>query len=236
MNQIKFFGAALFLVCSALTPVSVYSEQAEGKEESKPEAKAPATESKEKEVTKTEPVKPEVKAEVKKVEEVANVPAHEGKCLASEEIIRDIEARENAIKLKEAQFQERENEIAAEKNAIKDDLARLELIRNEIQGIKGKALAEHEEKVNRLVETFESMSPKSAALVIAKVDEDLAVTALSKVSTAKAAKILAAMDATKSSHLSEMIVYGQGKSKLSKTEERSLENGESHQRSPANSR
>lgn len=151
----------------------------------------------------------------------------EDRCLASEEIIKDIEAREAAIKQKETQFAEREKEIEAQKVALKEEMAKLETMRAEIQGIRGRELAANEEKVNKLIETFEGMSPKSAAAVLAKVDEELAVTALSRLSTVKAGKILGQLDPVKSSQLSEMIAFGPNKKGKEKA------NGESNQRAPA---
>jgi flagellar motility protein MotE (MotC chaperone) len=129
-------------------------------------------------------------------------------CLVSGELIQDLEVRELALKEREAAISEREKDIDAQKAAVKEELNKLEVARQEIQGVRGKELADREEKVNRLIETFETMSPKSAAQVIARVDEELATTALSRLSTAKAGKILSALDPNKSSRLSEMLAFG----------------------------
>ena len=164
--------------------------------------------------------------------ETVKEPVRESKCLASEEIIRDLEAREKVLKEKETSIAEREKDIEAQKTALKEELTKLETTRAEIQGIRGKDLAEHEEKINKLIEAFESMSPKSAAAVISKVDEELAVTALSRLTTTKAGKILAVMDPVKSSHLSELIAFGNPKASKGKEKD----SGESTQRAPASSR
>ena len=210
----------LLLIATAFLAQSVGGAETESKKvapqaEAKAESKADA---------KTEAAVP---AETVAKKE-APVREREGTCLASEEIIQDLETRENALKQKEVAISEREKELEAQKVALKDEMAKLEATRQEIQGIRGKEIAANEEKVNKLIETFESMSPKTAAAVISKVDEELAVTALSRLTTAKAGKILAAMDATKSSRLSEMMAFGNSKNKG-----KEKENDESHQRAPA---
>lgn len=156
----------------------------------------------------------EAKAETKsetKAEKIAARPSSSA-CLVSEELVQDIEAREKRIAEKEQALQEKEQDLEAQKQAIVVEMKKLETQRNELQGIKTQKLAAQEEQMNKLVETFESMSPKAAAQVIAKVDEELATLALSKVSSQKTAKILSAMDAQKASRLSEMIAYGTGTS------------------------
>jgi len=161
---------------------------------------------------------------------IAKRPSTE--CIASEELVQDLEAREQKVKERETALAEREQELDSEKKAVNDELTKLEATRAEIQGIHGKALAEREEKVNKLIETFESMSPKSAAAVIGGVDEELAVTALSRLTSSKAGKILANLKPEQSSKLSEMMAYGHnpvtGKEKTTR--------GESNERAPASTK
>src|SRR5207247_535040 len=54
-----------------------------------------------------------------------------------------------------------------------------------------------------LVETFEKMSPKSAAPMIANLEENLAIAVIGQISTEKLAKIMSAMDLQRSGHLTE---------------------------------
>lgn len=173
----------------------------------------------------------DVKAADVKTTETAPVakPAKKvsSECLASEEIIQDIEAREQKINEREAQLVDREKEIEAQQKIVREELAKLEAVRAQIQGVNAQAMAEREEKVNKLIETFETMSPKAAAGVLGKVDDELAVTALSRLSTVKAGKILANLNPDKSSKLSELMAFGRaGKEKA---------RGESAERAPANS-
>lgn len=162
---------------------------------------------------------------VEKLSPAASVAASE--CLASEEVIRDLEAREKKIKQKEESLAEKEKELAAQQLAIKEELNKLEQRQGEIQSARSKELAANEEKVSKLIETLESMSPKAAAGVLGGVDEELAVVALSRLTSVKAGKILSNLKNDKSSRLSELMAYG----KLNTGKEKAR--GESVERSPA---
>lgn len=165
---------------------------------------------------------------VEKLSPAASVAATE--CLASEEVIRDLEAREKKIKQKEEALVEKEKELAAQQLAIKEELNKLEQRQGEIQSARSKELAANEEKVSKLIETLESMSPKAAAGVLGGVDEELAVVALSRLTSVKAGKILSNLKNDKSSRLSELMAYG----KLNTGKEKTR--GESVERSPASSK
>lgn len=180
---------------------------------------------------------PEKKAEhatepAKAAEPVAEKPVAKrpsGGCLASEEVIADLELREQQLKSREAALREREKEIDSQQAAVKEEIGKLDSARAEVQGAHVKELAEREEKVNKLIETFESMSPKTAAAVIGGVDDELAVTALSRLTNVKAGKILGNLNPEKSSRLSEMMAYGKAVSGKEKSR------GES-ERAPASKR
>ncbi len=155
----------------------------------------------------------------------ASVAASE--CLASEEVIRDLENREKKIKQKEEALVEKEKELAAQQVAIKEEMNKLEIRQGEIQSARSKELAANEEKVSKLIETLESMSPKAAAGVLGGVDEELAVVALSRLTSVKGGKILSNLKNDKSSRLSELMAYG----KLNTGKEKPR--GESTERNPA---
>ena len=167
----------------------------------------------------------EESANVEKLSPAASVAATE--CLASEEVIRDLETREKKIKQKEESIVEKEKELAAQSLAIKEEMNKLETRQGEILSTKAKELAANEEKVSKLIETLETMSPKAAAAVMAGIDEELAVTALSRLTSVKAGKILSNLKNDKSSRLSELMAYG----KVNTGKEKSR--GESSERNPA---
>lgn len=151
-------------------------------------------------------------------------------CLASEEVIQDLESREKKLKQREETLNEKEKDLTAQQSAVKEEMTKLEGKRAEIQGAHQKELADREEQVAKLIETFESMSPKSAAQVMNGVDDELAVMTLSKLSSTKAGKILANLKPEKSAHLSELMAYG--KTKNGKESSRA----ESENRAPASNK
>ncbi len=153
-------------------------------------------------------------------------------CIASEAIIADLEDREAKLKKKEAELVEREKEILAQKSAVKAELTKVEAASADQQGVKAKESAEREEKVNKLVETFDGMSPKAAAQVLSGVDDELAVTVLSQLPSVKAGKILANLKPAQSSKFSELMAYGKKNNQNGKENTRV----ESTERSPASNK
>lgn len=148
-------------------------------------------------------------------------------CLASEEVVQDLELREKKLKEREESLKEKEKEIAAQAAAVKEELSRLESRKSEVQSAKQKELAQREEQVNKMIETLEGMSPKAAAQVVGGVEDDLAVLVLGRLTSSKAGKILSNLKAEKSARLAEMIAYGG----LAKRKEGAK--GDSHERNPA---
>jgi flagellar motility protein MotE (MotC chaperone) len=173
-----------------------------------------------------EEAKVETKVETQGASQVEVKAPVSNACLASEEIIQDLQIREEKLKAREAELAEREKDLDAQKKAVAEELAKLDEVQKQAQGAYAKEVAEREEKVNKLIETFETMSPKAAAAVLGGVDEELAVIALSRLSTVKAGKILSNLNPEKSSKLSELIAFGQRKEKV---------RGESVERTPATS-
>ncbi len=199
----------LALVAFAAAPIVIGSAEQAKKEEAKKEEvkKGEKKDAKKDDAKKEASAKKEGDAQSETEEKIPAKASTE--CLASEEVIQDLELREKKLKEKEEAIKEKETELDAQQVAIKDEMAKLEGKRAEIQGIHQKELAEREEQVNKLIETFEGMSPKSAAQVIGGVDDELAVMALSKLSSVKAGKILGNLKPEKSAKLSEMMAYGQ---------------------------
>ena len=208
------FGVLLILLALVSAPILIGS--------------AESTDSKT-EVTKPETAKTETKS--------ARLPTKaKTECLASEELIKDLEEREQKLKDKEIALTEREKEVAEQTKAVKEEVAKLETNRVQLQGIHAKEMAEREEKVSKLIETFESMSPKTAAQVIAGLDDELAVTALSRLTSVKAGKILGNMNAAKSAKLSEMMAFGKTPIAANVSTGKEKARGESTERAPASTR
>lgn len=126
-----------------------------------------------------------------------------GACLVDESAIEDIQNAKREVAAREQAVKKLEAELQAKEKALKEELVRIEAVRDEIKQLNQVTVAQNEEKIAKLVETFENMSPRSAAQVVANIDENLAVEAMRRLSSIKLAKILSALDSKKSAVLTE---------------------------------
>jgi len=125
--------------------------------------------------------------------------------LPSPTAIADVKKQREMLGRREKELESREEELKKKEQAIASELAKLEELRNGISRLDETRRKENEEKVAKLVETLETMSPKAASQLIAGIDEALAVSAITKMTTPKLAKIMNIMDPTKSSRLTELM-------------------------------
>lgn len=128
-----------------------------------------------------------------------------GGCLTDEASVADAQELKKELSKRDAELKRREAELTAKETALTDELKKLDALREEIKQSQTLGDAKSEEKVGKLVETFESMSPKAAAAIVGSVDERLAVEAMARLSSAKLGKILAAMEPAKSAPLAERL-------------------------------
>lgn len=132
-------------------------------------------------------------------------------CLTSEESLKDFQAKERSIQAQMTALKQKEEELKSLESSIEAQLAKLDKLQQALTGAAAKEKEEQESKVKRLVDTFETMSPKAAAKVIAELDDQLAAQTLSKLSTTKAGKVLANLNVEKASQLSQIIALGNRK-------------------------
>lgn len=128
-----------------------------------------------------------------------------GACLTDETAIEDMKKVREELVAKQKELEKRETELAAKEQALQDQLKQIESVRDEIKQAQSLGSAADETKIAKLVETFEGMSPKAAAAVLAGVDEGLATQALMRLSSPKTGKILAAMDSAKAAKITELL-------------------------------
>lgn len=153
------------------------------------------------------PTDPAIEKVVEEVKASAPRPTAraKGACLTDESAIADMQRLKNELEEKRKELAKRETEIVAREAALNEELKKIESIRDEIKQAGGQTTAEEEAKIAKLVETFETMSPKAAAGVVSSIDERLARDAMSRISSAKLGKILSAMDSAKSARLTESL-------------------------------
>lgn len=129
-------------------------------------------------------------------------------CLSDEVVILELKERERKIEEVRSSLEKEKMELETAKKVLEEERKKLEEIRIQISKKRLENKIQDEEKVSRLVETFEKMSPKGSSKILSKVDEDLAVAAMSRISTARLAKIMNLMSPEKASSLSERMTLG----------------------------
>jgi flagellar motility protein MotE (MotC chaperone) len=126
-------------------------------------------------------------------------------CLLDEHAIEDFKKARLILEEKERSLQLREAELKSAQSAFEEELNKLSLVRKEIEKIQSLHKKDQEENISKLVEAFETMSPKASAQLLSRVDEVLAVEAMSKISTQKLAKIMNIMESEPLSKLTERL-------------------------------
>jgi flagellar motility protein MotE (MotC chaperone) len=189
MKKMTRLRGILFVLLAAVSGggalVSVLAE--EKREEAKPAERAPAQDSTDTAV-------------------VAAMLRDQGEgCLVDAAALDDMRIKREELLTKTKWLAEREAELLAKEKALKDEMEKLQLIREEIGLVDAARRKENEERVAKLVETFELMSAKSAAQMLSSLDETLAVSTIGRMSTQKLAKILNVMETGRSSRLAESL-------------------------------
>lgn len=132
-------------------------------------------------------------------------PASSGECLATAATLEDIRVQRAQLADREKAIQAKEAELTALKAAVEEEFAKLESSRAEILKVEDLSKKENEEKIAKIVETLETMSPKSASVMLAQLDDALAVTAMQRLATPKLAKMMNTMEPRRSARLTELL-------------------------------
>jgi flagellar motility protein MotE (MotC chaperone) len=147
---------------------------------------------------------------------LAEHKSSDGSCIADSAAIEDLQMRRQEIETKLKEIAAKEAELKARETAVADELKKIQGIRDDIKKTNVLKTKENDEKVSKLVETFETMSPKAAAEMLATMDESLAVAAVGRITTQRLAKIMNLMKSGDSTRLSESLV-GVARTNESKT-------------------
>jgi len=154
-------------------------------------------------------------------------------CLAAQTAIEDMSKAKEELENRKKELTAKEAELRTRENMIQEQLKSLENMRDLISKTQVKIKIEDEEKINRLVETMLTMSPKAASKMLSSLDDRLAVSAISKMETQRLGKILNVTDPVKFSKLSELMagVIRTSGSSSGVTEGVSVSQGSNSQRS-----
>lgn len=137
---------------------------------------------------------------------VSELSAQRGACLADASAIEDIKKAKEEIEAKKKELTTKESDLKLREQALNEEIKKLIKARDDLAGAQDIKKKVDEEKLNKLVETLLSMSPKASSKVLSAVDEDLAVAAIYRMDTVRLGKILNVMDIPVSSKLSELMV------------------------------
>ncbi len=180
------FSKYIFLITTAAISLGVSS--AEGPDQEKTQTQAQAS-------TPNESSNHVILAE----------PKTEG-CIADAAAIEDLQMRRQEIETRLKEISAKEAELRARETVVAEEIKKIQSIRDDIKRTNVLKTKENDEKVSKLVETFETMSPKAAAEILSKLDESLAVAAVGRISTQRLAKIMNLMKSGDSTRLSETLV------------------------------
>jgi flagellar motility protein MotE (MotC chaperone) len=126
-------------------------------------------------------------------------------CLSEPSVLADLQSQRERLVQRENDLASKESELKVREQAVAEQLKKLEEIRADIAKTQEFNKKDSEEKIAKVVDMIQNMSPKAAAKVINELDESLAVAAIDKMDTAKLSKIMNNLEPKKSSRLSEIL-------------------------------
>ena len=128
-----------------------------------------------------------------------------GGCLTDPSVLDEIRAQRESLAKAQKELAAKEQELKDRETAVAEEIKKVQSIRDEINKTDELRKKQNEEKVAKVIETLETMSPKASAKMLAELDNVLAVEVLIKMDTAKLAKIMNLLDPKRASELTEML-------------------------------
>lgn len=128
----------------------------------------------------------------------------EEKKQAVAEAQKTLDQQRKELETYEAQIDEKLIELAAVKKQIEEDMARL---KEEKSRKDQEREADFEAKMARLVKMYAGMKPKNAALIVDKMELEVAQEIFMRMREASASQILAFVDSAKAAKISERLAF-----------------------------
>ena len=150
---------------------------------------------------KDAPVAPEAAAPKK---DVVSTSAYNS-CLSDPVVLEEISKKRQEIEARQKDLQSKESELKARETAINDELKKLTDMRDEIAKLDTSRRLQNQEKVAKVIETLQTMSPKASAQMLTTLDDGLAVSVISQMDTVKLSKIMNIMEPKRASKLTELL-------------------------------
>jgi len=121
------------------------------------------------------------------------------------EIIDSLKARERALERREQSMAARETDLRQVEADLQARLKDLQVERIKLEDLLEKADVAKDARIRAIVKMVESMRSGDAAKIIEELDNELAVSVLSRMNKTKAGKLLAAMEPRRAAFLAELL-------------------------------
>ena len=121
------------------------------------------------------------------------------------EILDGLRARERSLERREQTLMAREADLRQVEVELQQRLGELEAAREAMEELLASADEARDARIRALVKMVESMRSQQAAGVVTELDDELAVSVLSRMNRTKAGKLLAAMNASRAATLAEKL-------------------------------
>jgi flagellar motility protein MotE (MotC chaperone) len=135
-------------------------------------------------------------------------PAVSGKLVEvplTKELEDSLKAKEKDLAEKERVLREKEEALSVEEQRVKQRIAELEELQNEVMKYQEKNSDKADQQMKRLVKTFEGMNPKKSSAMLMTMKDDLAVELLMNMKEKKAATVLELLQPDRANFLSSQM-------------------------------
>ncbi len=122
---------------------------------------------------------------------------------SQDEILRFIETKQKEIREKEEAIKIEEERLNILKKEIEEKMENYKRLLNQIEEVLKRIEQINDEKLNKVVKTYESMSPEDAAARLSMLEDKIAVSILVKMKDKKASAIIAALEPRKAASITE---------------------------------
>lgn len=134
-----------------------------------------------------------------------NTPVTENSACVSGPAIDDLRQLKERLDSREKELKDKESELRALEQSVHEQMKKLDEAGADLSKKEELKIQENEQKVAKIIDTVENMSPKPAAALISSLNEELAVMAMQRLATQKLAKIMNVMEPKRSSRLTELL-------------------------------
>jgi flagellar motility protein MotE (MotC chaperone) len=138
-------------------------------------------------------------------EQASSSSRESGACLTDPSVLEEIRSQRESLAKAQKELATKEQELKDREKALAEEIKKVQAIRDDINKTDELRKKQNETKVAKVIETLETMSPKASAKMLAELDDALAVEVLTKMDTAKLAKIMNLLEPKRASALTEKL-------------------------------